>query len=106
MSKYDNEKYGFNVVANGRNFNAIRLLTGGEDGRSGHRLLQMNFHFKDGSVLVILKKDSPIGPQVAFLEGTSLDNALWVAAMAIKSKTVPWKADKWRTTRNDGSADS
>lgn len=105
MSKYDSEKYGFNVVANGRNFNAIRLLTGGDDGRLGHRLLQLNFHFKGKTVLVILKKESPMGPQVAFMEAASLDAALWVVAMAIKSKSVPWKADKWGTIRNDKGGD-
>jgi len=101
MSKKDNEQYGHNVVANGRNFNAIRLLTGGEVGRLGHTLRQINFQFKDKSVLIILKKDSPTGPQVAFMEAPTLDVALWIVASAIKQKKVPWKADKWRTTRID-----
>lgn len=101
MSNKDNETYGLNVVANGRNFNAIRLLTGGEVGRLGHILRQINFQFKDKSVLIILKKDSPAGPMVAFLEAPTLDVALWIVASAIKSHKVPWKADKWGTMRSD-----
>lgn len=102
MSEYRVKPYyGHNVVANGRNWAAIRLMTGLTVGRSGHILRQVNFHFKDESVLVILKKDSPKGPMVAFLEGKTLDDALYVAAYAIKSRTVPWKDDKWRSTRND-----
>lgn len=101
MNLHPNERYGLNVVANGRNFNAIRLLTGLSKGRSGHSLVQLNFHFKDETVLIILKKDSPNGPMVAFLEAYTLDDALYLVAHAVKSKTVPWKADKWRTTRND-----
>lgn len=101
MSNEDNETYGLNVVANGRNFNAIRLLTGGEVGRLGHTLRQINFQFKANSVLIILKKDSPVGPQVAFLEAPTLDTALWIVAAAIKAKKVPWKADKWGSMRSD-----
>lgn len=98
---HPNEEYGHNVVANGRNWNAIRLLTGLANGRSGHTLQQINFHFKDATVLIIMKKDSPRGPKVAFLEANTLDDALWVAATAVKSKKVPWKDDKWRSTRSD-----
>lgn len=101
MTDNPNELYGLNVLANGRNLNAIRLLTGLSAGRSGHILRQLNFHINEGTVLIIMKKDSPKGPMVAFLEGATLDDALYVVAAAVKSKTVPWKPDKWRTTRND-----
>ena len=101
MSTKINDAYGLNVIANGRNFNAIRLLTGKTTGVKGHILRQVNFHFKDNSILIILKKDSPKGPMVAFMEAESLDDALWVVACAIKHKRIPWKPDKWRTTRSD-----
>lgn len=101
---HPNELYGTNVLANGRNFNAIRLLTGLSNGRSGHTLKQISFQFKETTVLIIMKKDSPNGPKVAFLEAHNLDDALWVAASAIKSRTIPWKDDKWRTMRNDEKA--
>lgn len=94
-------EYGLNVVANGRNFNAIRLLTGLGQQRAGHTLKTLSFHFKPDSVLIRLKKDSPKGPMVAFLEAEGLDDALWVAAQYIKAQRVPWKPDKWRSTRND-----
>jgi hypothetical protein len=38
---------------------------------------------------------------VAFLEAENLDDVLYVTAHAIKSKTVPWKPDKFRSMRND-----
>lgn len=106
MDSHPNELYGFNVLANGRNWNAIRLLTGLSTGKSGHTLRQVNFHFKNETVLIIMKKDSPNGPMVAFIEADGLDNALWVAASYIKSKRVPWKVDKWRSTRNDKNEES
>jgi len=93
--------YGLNVLANGRNFNAVRLLTGLSAGKSGHTLRQISFQFKDETVLIVMKKDSPKGPKVAFLEAYTLDDALYVAASAIKSKTIPWKDDKWRSMRSD-----
>ena len=88
--------YGFNVIQNGRNFNAVRLLTGGDAGKNGHRLTAINFSFKDTTVLIILKKDTPTGAKVAFLEASSLDDALYVLATTIKSKTVPWRDDRWK----------
>jgi hypothetical protein len=57
--------------------------------------------FKGTSVLVVLKKDTPKGPMVAFLEARNLDDALYVTAAAVKSKTVPWKPDKFRSMRSD-----
>lgn len=95
MTDNPSESYGFNVVPNGRNWNAIRLLTGLSAGRSGHSLTQINFQFKATSVLIILKKDSPKGKMVAFLEASNLDSALFVLAYHIKSKRVPWKPDKY-----------
>jgi hypothetical protein len=93
--------YGHNVVENGRNWNCLRLLTGLGQTRRGHRLDAINISFKEESVLIILKKSSPKGPQVAFLEAKDLDDALYVMGQAIKSKTVPWKTDKFRSIRSD-----
>lgn len=101
MCDNPNESYGLNVLANGRNFNAIRLLTGLSAGRSGHTLRQINFQFHPDKVLIVMKKDSPNGPMVAFLDAYTLDDALYVVASAIKARTVPWKVDKWSTMRSD-----
>lgn len=92
----ENETYGMNVLANGRNWNFLRLLIGQSGEVKGHQLRQVNFHLMEDGVRIVLKKDSPKGPQVAFLHGTNLDAALFVVAASIKSKTIPWKADKWR----------
>lgn len=90
-----------NVSANGRNWNCLRLLTGLGQEKAGHRMKQINFQFKDNHILLILKKDSPKGPMVAFIECEDLDKSLWVAASLTKSKQIPWKADKWGTMRKD-----
>jgi hypothetical protein len=77
------------------------LLTGLGAERDGHRLTAIDVRFKETTILVILKKDSPNGPMVAFLEAVSLDDVLFVVASAVKSKTIPWKADKFRSMRSD-----
>jgi hypothetical protein len=95
------QEYGFNVVANGRNWNCLRLLTGFGAEREGHKLTAIDIRFKEATILVVLKKDSPKGPQVAFLEAANLDDVLFVVASAVKSKTIPWKPDKFRSMRSD-----
>jgi len=79
----------------GTHWNTIRLLTGLAVGKSGHILTSMRMDFKEEGVLIILKKKTPTGPEVAFLEAPTLELVLWVMASAIKSRTVPWKKDKW-----------
>jgi len=101
MLTEEDRQYGTNVVANGRNWNALKLLTGLGEGRRGHRLVAIDIRFNAATVTVLLKKDSPKGAMVAFLEARTLDDALWVTAKAVKSKRVPWKPDKYRTMRND-----
>ena len=62
----------------------------------GHRLKSFSLQFKEGSVLIVLKKESPKGDQVAFIEAEgSMTAALWCMERAVKSKRVPWKQDKW-----------
>lgn len=97
----ENEVYGLNVVANGRNWNSLRLLTGLGMEKTGHRLVAIDIRLKGKTILVVLKKDSPNGPMVAFLEASNLDDVLYVIASAVKAKTVPWKPDKFRTMRSD-----
>lgn len=97
----ENERYGLNVVSNGRNWNCLKLLTGLGAERGGHKLVAIDIRFNASTVLVLLKKDSPKGPMVAFMEAANLDDALYVVAAAVKSKTVPWKPDKFRTMRSD-----
>lgn len=93
--------HGYNVVPNGRNWNYIRLLTGLGRERRGHRLHSIQFNLKPNKVTIILKKDSPKGPQVAFLEAQDLDNALYNLAWHIKAKRLKWRHDKWRAMRSD-----
>lgn len=95
------EILGHNVVSNGRHWNALKLLTGNARELVGHRLTAVDIRFKGETVLVMLKKESPKGPQVAFLEAKDLDDALYVMAAAVRSKTIPWKADKWGSMRSD-----
>lgn len=85
----------------GTHWNTLRLLTGMAVGRSGHVLTSIRIDVKEDTVLIILKKKTPTGPMVAFLEAANLELVLWVMASAIKSKTVPWKRDKWGSMRND-----
>lgn len=79
----------------GTHWNTIRLLTGMAVGKSGHILKSIRLDLKEDTVLIILKKTTPTGPEVAFLEAPTLELVLWVMASAIKSKTVPWKRDKF-----------
>lgn len=101
MNTYEFGKHGLNVIPNGRNWNVIRLLTGLGEERRGHRLHSIQFNLKGDTVTIILKKDSPKGPQVAFLEAYNLDDALYVMAHHIKAKKLKWMPDKWRTMRSD-----
>jgi len=94
-------EYGRNVVANGRNWNYLKLVTRLQGGTKGHYLTEIRFKFTDEDVMVIVKKDSPKGPMVAFTGGPTLDHALYNLAFLVKSKGLRWKADKWRTIRSD-----
>jgi hypothetical protein len=89
------------AARNGYNWNSLRLLTGGEHGVKGHVLRAVDFRLQTDSVLVILKKDTPKGPMVAFVEGKDLDTALELVCHAVKSVTLSWKPDKYRSMRND-----
>jgi hypothetical protein len=95
------QMYGHNVVANGRNWNAVKLLTGTPHGRRGHKLTGITFTIKDDCVLITLKKTTPKGKQVAFITANTLDDALYVMASGIKAKNLRWKADKWGSIRSD-----
>jgi len=97
----NDKQYGYHVVANGRNWNYIKLITGHAARWSKHNLKGINFQFLEDRVRIVIKKDSPKGPQVAFLEGSNADEALYNLAYAIKSKTLRWRPDKFRTTRRD-----
>lgn len=101
MPTQEQTQYGFNVVANGRNWNYIRLLTSHAKRWTGHHLTGLNFKFTDEGVFVVIKKDSPKGPQVTFVDGPDLDTTLYNLAYAIKSKTLRWRPDKFRTMRRD-----
>lgn len=101
MQTSEKERYGFNVVANGRNWNYIRLLTGHAERWTKHRLTGINFRFNADGILVVVKKDSPKGPQVAFIDGKDLDTALYNLAYGIKSKSLRWRPDKFSTMRRD-----
>lgn len=101
MQSSDNEAYGFNVVANGRNWNYIKLITGHAKRWTSHQLRAIDFKFKAEEVLIVIKKDSPTGPQVAFVSGSNADEALYNLAYGIKSKTLRWRKDKFRTMRTD-----
>lgn len=106
MDTSSDKEYGKNVVANGRNWNYLKLITQLQHGRQGHYLTELKFLIKNEEVLVIAKKDSPQGPVVAFVVGVDLDSALYNLAYAIKTKSLNWKPDKWRTTRSDKKANS
>lgn len=93
--------YGHNVVANGRNWNSLKLLTGMPTGKGGHVLRAVDVRINDDGVLVVLKKDSPKGPMVAFLNAKNLDDALYVVAAGVKAKNLGWKPDKFRSMRSD-----
>lgn len=85
----------------GRRWRSLVHLIRPTSGKMGHRMTEVRLQFKDDTVLLILKKDTPKGPQIAFLEAESFDTALWVLEDAVKAKRVPWKRDRWRTMRID-----
>jgi len=72
MSKQQEPIWIAGDAAIGRHWNTLRLLTGLAVGRSGHILTSMQLQFKEETVLIILKKKSPFGDQVAFLEAATL----------------------------------
>jgi len=86
---------------NGTTWATLRHLTHGNDGKDGHRLTEVRLVFKGETVLILMKKDSPKGPQVAFLEAYNLEDALEIMASGIKARNIPWKPDKWGSMRND-----
>ena len=77
-----------------------QLLYDGKQ-KKGHKFVSIQITWKVDSVLVILKKDSPKEPKIAFIEAKDIEDALWCMAQAISSKKVAWKTDKWRTMRID-----
>ena len=86
---------GGNLYGMGLNLAAIRHLTGLPQGKRGHRLTSIRFMFKEESILIILKKDTPKGKMVAFADAETLEGAIWVMAQLIKSKSLKWRTDKW-----------
>ena len=100
MCYLDNEIYSLER-ASVINLWSIRHLISEPHGVNGHRLTSINIHWKESTVLIILKKESPKGHQVAFLEARDLDDALFVMAHAIKSKTIRWRVDEWQMRRLD-----
>lgn len=88
--------WGTNFRQTGSNLMALRHLVADGKERRGHKFLEIRLQWKDDSLLVILKKDSPKGPEIAFIEGDTLEEAVYVMAHMVKSKTVPWKQDKWK----------
>lgn len=86
---------------NGKSWNAIRHLAAPGEILKGHKLVGMNFIFQEDKVLVILKKDSPQGSKVAFIDGASMDLCLWRVAQHISSKTLKWVDDKYKKPKGD-----
>jgi len=70
-------------------------------GRKGHSLTSIKINIKEESVLIILKKNTPQGPRIAFLEAGTMDEALWVMALGITSKTIKWREDEWEIRNID-----
>lgn len=89
-----------NCLANGRNIRALVLLTNSPQGVGGHTLKSIQIQFRETDVLIILKKDSPKGAKVAFIEANGLDDALYVMASLIKAKRVPWRDDRWASKKS------
>lgn len=89
------------AMENGHNWNSLRLLFGFGRPIQKHRLTAVNLSIKEDHVLIILKKESPKGPMVAFLPAQDLEDALDVMCKAIKGNTIPWKPDKWVSMRSD-----
>ena len=86
----------------GLQMQTIRLMVGGQGGKAGHRLKGLNIKFLDDEVLLVVKKDTPKGPMVAFFGAEDLEGAMYNLALAIKAKRIDWKPDKWGSMRNDG----
>jgi len=84
------------VLQLGQWWSAIRHLTNIPTGKSGHNLTDISFKIREKDVLVVIRKDSPKGRMVAFVDAPSLDLALWRVAQMIEAKQLGWKVDKWR----------
>lgn len=101
MSSDADSRYGYNVVANGRNINYLRLITGFGGSRKDHYLTSIQFKFRKDDILIVMKKDTPKGAMICFLEAATIDDALYNMALHIKRKNLPWKPDKWTSMRID-----
>ena len=85
----------------GLNWRSLIHLIRPRNGREGHYLTEVKIMFRRDGVLMVLKKDSPTGPKVAFIETEHFDSCVWVLKEHIVSKQVQWKPDKFRSIRND-----
>lgn len=70
-------------------------LTGLPGKKSGHRLTSIRLDFIESGIRIILKKQTPKGPKIAFLNCTDFDAALWVMSQSIKAKKLKWREDRY-----------
>lgn len=83
----------------GMYINQIMNCTNQAKPTDGHRLTGINIRFTAERVKLILKKDTPKNPKVAYFEAATITYALWMAASALTSKRVPWRDDEWEMRR-------
>lgn len=85
----------------GKHWRTLVHLIRPKSGKAGHYLTEIKIQLKQDRVLIVLKKDSPGGPQVAFVSAEDFDGAIWVLAQEITSKKLRWRVDEWEIRRVD-----
>lgn len=83
----------------GLHWRSLIYLVRPQKGVAGHFLKEIKIQFKEDKILIILKKDSPKGPMVAFIEARRFGEVVWVMAHLIKSKQLRWRLDEWEMRR-------
>lgn len=69
--------------------------------RKGHKLISFRIKYREDDVLLILQKDSPQGPRIAFVDGSNVENALAVLTFMVEKKRLEWHEDKYRMREFD-----
>ncbi len=85
----------------GLHWRTLVHLTRMGSGKAGHRLTEIRVQLKDEGVLIMLKKKTPKGPEIAFVRADSFDKCVWAMSREIKAKTLKWRVDRFAAMRSD-----
>lgn len=68
---------------------------------AGHQMRSIEIKYREGDVLLILKKWHGKKPMIAFVGAYNLEQALQRAVYQLQHKELKWKLDEWEMRRID-----